>query len=172
MAGRPCSLSASRKATRERGGGQRGRQSNGPTSFGPFCPCDAAESQAWAGPYSQEEGLGARHPPTWPSRRTGVGFSPGQGTPTQEVSWASGPARQTDNRRDHGGSCCSRRFPTPHQHCRQAREWGSACADAVWPQPPCRSWPGVLRVARLRHGVTDPLSWKDVPAPPTCPPCC
>lgn len=29
----------------ERGGGQDGRQSNGPMSFGPFCPCDAAESQ-------------------------------------------------------------------------------------------------------------------------------
>lgn len=131
------------QAARERGGGQHGRQSSGPTSFGPFCPCDAVESQR-RGPGPPQPGGGGWEPVSlplarenWPGR-TGVGFSPGQGTPTQEVSWASGPARQTDNRRDHGGSCCSWRGspPSPHQHCRQAREWGSACADAVWPQPP------------------------------------
>ena len=49
------------QAARERGGGQRGRQSNGSTSFGPFCPCDAAESQR-RGPGPPQPGGGGWEP--------------------------------------------------------------------------------------------------------------
>lgn len=54
---------------------------------------DAAGLQAWAGPRSQEEGAGARHPPVGHPGELGWDSLPGQGTPTQRVV-ELGPARQ------------------------------------------------------------------------------
>lgn len=95
---------------------ERGRQSSGLVSFGPFCPCDAAEPQR-CGPGPRQSGGGG-----WELvillavQGERVGFSPGQGKPTQEASWASVPARQTDNRRGHSSSRCGWRGAPPSLH--------------------------------------------------------
>lgn len=105
------------QAARERGGGQCGRQSSGLVSFGPFCPCDAAEPQR-CGPGPRQSGGGGWELIILLLAVQGgrVGFSPGQGKPTQEASWASVPARQTDSRRGHSSSRCSWRGAPPSLH--------------------------------------------------------
>ena len=88
-----------------------------------------------------------------------MGFSPGQGKPTQEVSWASEPTRQMDIRRDRGGPCCSWGVPHPLRISTiivttKLAAPGSGVLPVPMqcsPSPPCRSWPGVLGVARLQH---------------------
>lgn len=109
---------------------------------------------------SQEEGAGSSSSSCWPSREDGWDSHLGKGSPHRR---RAGLQYQPDKRTVGGATAApGAAGGVPHPLCistaisisTKLASPGSGVSPVPMqcgPSPPCRSWPGVLGVARLRH---------------------